>query len=176
MRYYIGNMAFDADYLEHHGIAGMKWGQRNGPPYPLDQKDKSAAEKRAEKGNRKSSKGETIKAVVSPTTGNVIVVRKRSRKEIREDNKRLAKQIKYNESIENGKRHTIGGQIIGGALKNVLISAAAKSAATTLGMATLNPMLVADIYTVAVPMMALNTISTGKNIVDRMLYLKSFKD
>lgn len=24
------------DFLEHHGILGMHWGERNGPPYPLD--------------------------------------------------------------------------------------------------------------------------------------------
>lgn len=32
--------------LYHHGIAGQKWGVQNGPPYPLDYKDKSAIEKR----------------------------------------------------------------------------------------------------------------------------------
>lgn len=47
MNYTIGNMQFDSNYLEHHGILGMKWGQRNGPPYPLDASDKSAAEKKA---------------------------------------------------------------------------------------------------------------------------------
>lgn len=26
---------FDKDYIEHHGILGMKWGVKNGPPYPL---------------------------------------------------------------------------------------------------------------------------------------------
>lgn len=29
--YYI----YDNSYLAHHGILRMKWGQRNGPPYPL---------------------------------------------------------------------------------------------------------------------------------------------
>ena len=41
MNYMIGNMQFDPNYLEHHGILGMKWGQRNGPPYPLDAGDHS---------------------------------------------------------------------------------------------------------------------------------------
>lgn len=36
----------DSNYLAHHGIAGQKWGKRNGPPYPLDYGDHSAAEKK----------------------------------------------------------------------------------------------------------------------------------
>lgn len=31
-------------YLMHHGILGQKWGQRNGPLYPLDKKDYSREE------------------------------------------------------------------------------------------------------------------------------------
>lgn len=32
-------------HLQHHGIKGQKWGVRNGPPYPLDQKNKSRIER-----------------------------------------------------------------------------------------------------------------------------------
>lgn len=34
------------DELYHHGIQGMRWGRKNGPPYPLDYKSHSADEKR----------------------------------------------------------------------------------------------------------------------------------
>ena len=37
----------DYYYLAHHGIKGQKWGKKNGPPYPLDEEDHSAAEEKA---------------------------------------------------------------------------------------------------------------------------------
>lgn len=37
----------ETTYIEHHGIKGQKWGDKNGPPYPLEPSDHSAAEKRA---------------------------------------------------------------------------------------------------------------------------------
>lgn len=33
------------DFIEHHGIKGMKWGVRNGPPYPLNHKGQFKAVK-----------------------------------------------------------------------------------------------------------------------------------
>lgn len=35
------------DYLAHHGIKNQKWGKKNGPPYPLTDSQRSAAENRS---------------------------------------------------------------------------------------------------------------------------------
>ena len=49
--------------LKHYGIAGMKWGKRNGPPYPLSAKAHSASERAAgTSGWTKEAKKEARKA------------------------------------------------------------------------------------------------------------------
>lgn len=42
------------EYLAHHGILGMKWGKRNGPPYPLTSSQMSSSE-------RKNNKSKSVK-------------------------------------------------------------------------------------------------------------------
>lgn len=39
-----------SSYLVHHGILGQEWGKKNGPPYPLDDEDHSAKEKKLASG------------------------------------------------------------------------------------------------------------------------------
>lgn len=73
------------NYLEHHGILGMRWGRKMGPPYPLDASDHSAAEKK--EGYKKSLGGgrnESLydrnekKASSSKTESKVVMRRKGS--------------------------------------------------------------------------------------------------
>lgn len=62
MEYYGNNDYWD--YLSHHGILGMRWGKRNGPPYPLGSGDHSVSEKKA--GWRKSLRGRNEKLYSRP--------------------------------------------------------------------------------------------------------------
>ena len=63
-------------YLAHHGVAGQKWGQRHGPPYPLSRNPANA--KRARADYRKndtrtyeSNTGRNIKMILSNVLGTV---------------------------------------------------------------------------------------------------------
>lgn len=47
---------YEESELMHHGILKQRWGHQNGPPYPLSEEQKSAAEIRAEKKDLKWAK------------------------------------------------------------------------------------------------------------------------
>lgn len=64
MKYYIGKLPV-TPYLEHFGIPGMKWGVKNGPPYPLDE-NKSKQEKLMEI-NTKTKSGQKVTLGQRPT-------------------------------------------------------------------------------------------------------------
>lgn len=42
-----GERTMNETWLAHHGIAGQRWGHRNGPPYPLHPEDHDASERKA---------------------------------------------------------------------------------------------------------------------------------
>ena len=43
------------NYLAHHGVAGQKWGQRHGPPYPLSRDPANAKRAQADHKKNKAS-------------------------------------------------------------------------------------------------------------------------
>ena len=59
----------DDDYLEHSGILGMKWGVRNGPPYPLTRRSMSASERKENPTSNGSSDSKEGSKKVKPESG-----------------------------------------------------------------------------------------------------------
>ena len=58
-------MTYD-DYLQHWGILGMKWGQRNGPPYPLSSRQMNREERKLRK-NASNMTSEELDAAIART-------------------------------------------------------------------------------------------------------------
>ncbi len=83
----------EIDELYHHGILGQKWGDQNGPPYPLNSSQKSYSEKKQAKMDKKwiRKNDKKIRRYAQAA----------SKDELREYERELRRQIpKYN---KNGK-------------------------------------------------------------------------
>lgn len=75
------------DGLQHHGIKGQKWGDQNGPPYPLGSGQKSSAEKKASGGGSTGQK--KTNALLHPIKARK---EKKEAKRIAKEEKRKAKE------------------------------------------------------------------------------------
>ena len=98
--YYQPKSDLDEEFIEHFGILGMRWGQRNGPPYPLGS-DKSTG--------RRLKKG-------AGGSGSISRKRKRVLKKAR---KTRAKNLKIKTQEKQTKEEIIKNKDIKSMLRNV---------------------------------------------------------
>lgn len=54
--FYIASFSLDEDYLSHHGIKNMHWGEKNGPPYPLSKTKHNKVVRSQERKTARSNK------------------------------------------------------------------------------------------------------------------------
>lgn len=91
--------------IKHHGIPGMKWGKRNGPPYPLTSGAMSSTEKKWAKGDGKGDgddpgtgvrrRNYNPRSITTTKRKRANIAKQMSDKELNERIKRLEKETRY---------------------------------------------------------------------------------
>lgn len=89
MTYYIGSVPYAGDYFTHSGIRGMKWGVKNGPPYPLKASQLSKSEK------KEKQKSSTTRKEVSDMSDD----------ELRNNVNRMRSDVEYNRLSKELDKH-----------------------------------------------------------------------
>lgn len=80
------------DELYHHGILGMSWGKRNGPPYPLTGADKKFAKAEAKRKKEKERQLEKMQAGLKKARKAKRRADKKMRKQLMKEEKKLKKK------------------------------------------------------------------------------------
>jgi len=115
---------FESNYLAHHGILGMKWGHKNGPPYPLDASDHSSSEKKA--GYKKSLGGGRNESLYSRASKKQKVIKKRDAISLKAaGHKAMAKIYEINENTYAKSNKTLAS--MNKAAKNEQLAKAKKA-------------------------------------------------
>ena len=101
------------DVLEHHGILGMHWGRRNGPPYPLDSKVSTGKrlKKAGGKGSISRKRRRALKKARKARAKNLKI---KTEQKIQEQKKQAEEQQK-----QKSKEEIINSKDVKGMLANI---------------------------------------------------------
>ena len=90
------------DYLQHWGILGQKWGQKNGPPYPLSLAKMNSAERRLAKQERYEKKTADLKKKIEYQQSKIDY--KKAKRELAEKKKETKQKPKKEEKEVDSRK------------------------------------------------------------------------
>lgn len=93
--------ASEEDTLEHHGVSGMEWGERNGPPYPLSGDNKRHAIKEWMENRKKKKRLKKLQKAAKKARKE-----RQELKEIEEKKRKLVKKGDIDKIRKNSKLFT----------------------------------------------------------------------
>lgn len=94
------------NFLEHHGIAGQKWGKQHGPPYPLDRSAKKQARlKEKAKARQAREKEKAKRRMVRREARNVKEAEKAEKAAKQKMEKEAKLKGKYSKTAESLYKH-----------------------------------------------------------------------
>lgn len=91
----------DEDVLEHHGVSGMEWGERNGPPYPLSGANKRHAIKEWMENRKKKKRLKKLQKAAKKARKE-----RQEQKEIDEKKRKLVQKGNIDKIRKNAKLFT----------------------------------------------------------------------
>lgn len=91
----------EEDVLEHHGVSGMEWGERNGPPYPLSGANKRHAIKEWMENRKKKKRLKKLQKAAKKARKE-----RQELKEIEEKKRKLVKKGDIDKIRKNSKLFT----------------------------------------------------------------------
>lgn len=95
-----------SNFLEHHGIAGQKWGKQHGPPYPLDRSAQKQAKLKAKAKARQEREKEKAKKRIAKQQQKNVHAAEKAEKAAREKMEKEYKQKqKYSKTAESLYKH-----------------------------------------------------------------------
>lgn len=155
------------NYLSHHGVLHMKWGKRNGPPYPLNSEGKDALREQR-KQDRKERRAEKRKE--TKFYRDTVKYNKHSEKRSEIDERRANNYVKY------GTEHAIKSAAMTMGLSTPAIVKKSTNEDTGLDMGSLGTgMVAAGALTAAVTAVSTVKAVNKKKKVDDIKYNKLSK-
>lgn len=151
------------DYIEHFGILGMHWGQRNGPPYPLGSDKSTGRRLKKSEGKIARKRRKALKKARKTRARNLKIrtLEKKQQEKLQKSKEEIIKSKDINSMLKNVDKFT--NQEINDLLGRLDVESKLRSRVNAMNEA--NKSFVAKFLTAVKKEATTGIVSAGKNLV-----------